>query len=95
MNCTNTMLLWDGQTGNVLLKPWPETTSDPEHSAYSSTLACWADYRNASVKERTDSLFREFALLVVVYKIDPHKLHNVLLGLSEWQAARPDRVQHD
>jgi hypothetical protein len=93
-NCTNTMLLWDRTTGDVLLKHWPEKPGDREHSAYASTLACWKHYREGSVKERTHMLLQEFACLVVSHNIDPHKLHNVLLGLSEWHAVRPDRFNH-
>ena len=94
MDCTNTMLLWDRQTGDVLLKPWPESTGDRKHAAYASTLACWKHYREASSQERTHMLLQEFACLVVSHNIDPHKLHNVLLGLSEWHAVRPDRNNH-
>ena len=94
MNCTNTMLLWDRTTGDVLLKPWPEKSGDREHSGYASTLACWKHYREGSEKERTHMLLQEFACLVVSHNIDPHKLHNVLLGLSEWHAVRPDRFNH-
>jgi hypothetical protein len=94
MNCTNTMLLWDRATGDVLLKHWPEKPGDKEHSAYASTLACWKHYREGSLKERTHMLLQEFACLVVSHNIDPHKLHNVLLGLSEWHDVRPDRFNH-
>ena len=94
MDCTNTMLLWDRTTGDVLLKPWPEKPGDRQHTAYSCTLACWKHYRDASVADRTSFLFQDFACLVVSHNIDPQKLHNVLLGLSEWRAVRPDRNNH-
>jgi hypothetical protein len=89
------MLLWNGQTGDVLLKPWPERPGEKEHAGYSSTLACWLGCREATFEQRASLLLTEFAFLVVVYNIDPKKLHKVLLELPEWRSIRPDRAWHD
>lgn len=93
MNCTNTMLLWDRETGEILLKPWPERLSDKRHMHYCSTLACWEHYQKAPFKKRASMLLSEFASLVVFDGLDPKRLHKVLLALPEWRSNWPERFK--
>jgi hypothetical protein len=93
MNCTNTMLLWDRATGEIFLKPWPERPGETKHAAYSSTLACWPDFRNESFQRRKSLLLQEFASLVVFDGLDPKRLHTVLLALPEWRSNWPERFK--
>jgi hypothetical protein len=83
-NATNTMLMWNAETGDVLLKPWPETGD--KHGDYSSGLACWVAIRNATFEQRKTIVFIEAMHLIVRDGIDPLKLHTVLLGLEEYRA---------
>lgn len=103
MNLTNTMILWDDETGDVLLKAWPE--QDNLHRGYKSHGACWSYIRQMDFESRKTILFIEFAHLVVRDGIDPQKLHLVLLGLDEYRdgcavdmpvaaAARKSRGEH-
>ena len=83
MNATNTMLLWNMQTGDVLLKHWPET--DGGHSSYRSGLACYPAVRHANFEQRKAVIFIEAMHLIVRDGIEPKKLHAVLLGLEEYR----------
>lgn len=88
MNATNTMLLWNPRTGDVLLKPWPET--DRLHRDYRTGLACYKEVRKASFEQRKTMVFIEAMHLIVRDGIDPHRLHAVLLGLDEYRDACAD-----
>ena len=84
MNATNTMLLWSPETGDVLLKPWPQ--SDGQQRDYRSSLACCANVQTASFEQRKTIIFIEAMRLIVRDGIDPRRLHGVLLGLDEYRA---------
>lgn len=83
-DCTNTMLMWAPDTGDVLLKDWPER--DNLHRGYSSALACWDHIRSATFEQRKTMVFVEAMHLIVGDGIDATKLHSVLLGLEEYRA---------
>lgn len=83
-NCTNTMLLWNPETGDVLLKDWPER--DNRHPDYNTGLACWTYMRKATFEQRKTMVFIEAMHLIVRDGIDASKLHSVLLGLEEYRA---------
>lgn len=88
MNATDTMLLWNLKTGDVLLKPWPEP--DRKHESYRSGLACYTDVRNASFEQRKAMVLIEAMHLIVRDGIDPQRLHQVLMGLEEYRDACAD-----
>lgn len=82
-NATNTTLLWDVKSGDVLLKPWPET--DGEHLNYKSGLACYLPIQKATFEQRKLMVFIEAMHLVVRDGIDPQKLHKVMMELEEYR----------
>lgn len=84
-DATRAMLLWEPQTGDVLLKPWPEI--DDRHKGYRSALACYAGVRTAGFEQRKAAVFVEAMHLIVRDGIDPQRLHAVLLGLDEYRDA--------
>ncbi len=84
-NATNTMLLWDPKTGNVVLQDWPETMVNMSTMSYRSGLACYPGVREASFEKRKAIIFIEAMHLIVRDGIDPNKLHKVLLGLEEYR----------
>ncbi len=84
-DATNTMLLWNVDSGDVLLKRWPER--DRVHRGYRSGLACYTTVRDASFEKRKLMIHIEAMHLIVRDGIDPQKLHSVLLGLDEYRDA--------
>ena len=85
-NCTNTTLVWDEESGDVALIPWPWSSHHMQkYSNYQSGLADYMAFRTATKEQRKARLFIEFAHLVLRDDIDPVKLHNVLLALPEWR----------
>ena len=87
-NSQNTVLMWNPETGDVLLKPWPER--DRLHRDYCTGLACYAVFHGADFETRKLMVLTEALHLMVRDGIDPHKLHRVLLGLEEYRDACAD-----
>ncbi len=85
MDATNTMLLWDPKSGDVLLRSWPE--EDGKYLNYRSALACYLNLQKADFAKRQAIVFIEAMHLIVRDGIDPQKLHNALMGLDEYREA--------
>jgi len=79
------MLLWNPETGDVLLKPWPEVGG--RHDDYCSALACCMEVQKADFEQRKKIILIEAMHLMVRDGIDPQKLHAILLGLDEYRDA--------
>ena len=88
MNAKDTMLLWNPQTGDVLLQPWPD--ADHQYRSYRSGLACYAIVTDASFEQRKMYILVEAMHLIVRDGIDPIRLHHCLLGLDEYRDACAD-----
>ncbi|MDP1999608.1 MAG: hypothetical protein Q8K22_08450 [Rhodoferax sp.] len=88
MNATNTLLLWNSQTDDVLLKPWPEL--DRRHGGYRSGLACYTVVQKASFEHSKTIVSVETMHCVVRDGTHTQKLHATLLGLSEYRDAYAD-----
>lgn len=85
-NCTNMTLVWDSESGDVALIPWPWSAHNVQkYGSYSSGLADYTAFRTATESQRKTRLFIEFAHLVLRDGIDPSRMHNVLLALPEWR----------
>ena len=89
-NAKNTMILWEPDTGDVLLVPWPSVYNS--HPGYWSGFACYSDFRRASYKERQCMVFVEAMHLIIRDGIDPVKLHHVLMELEEYSSAMAEDV---
>lgn len=88
-DCTNTVLYWLPASGDVALAPLG--VKRVSLLGYRMSLACYAEFREATFEERKARLFIEFAHIVVRDGVDPVKLHELLLNLEEWR----DGCAHD
>ena len=81
-NCKNTILEWNPETGEVNLCRVGDWKA---RLGFYTSLACYAEFQNASFEKRKAMLFIEFAHIVVRDGIDPQKLNNLLMELEEWR----------
>lgn len=64
---------------------------DPDDRDYfASWGACTDEFNQASDEERVNLLFRQFAHMTIVDRIDPVELHGIFMAIPEWRAALAD-----
>lgn len=61
---------------------------DPDY--FASWGACNRDFNEATDAEQVNMLFRQFAHMTIVDKVDPVELHEIFLAIPEWRAALQD-----
>ena len=81
MDLTNTMIMWDRETGDVQLVSWPKRTTEFEH--YSDTGASYEHVRNMSLKDRAIFLGGVFIDLTTRESINPKTLLKAVSNLRE------------
>ena len=93
MNLTNTMICWKRGTGEMMLCKWPDKTG--RSRGWSTIGACFHETRKSSFDERKFRVFIEAVHLIVRDKLDPQKLHEMLLRLDEYRDGCSDDMPGD
>lgn len=70
--------------GKIDVVPWPDTTGRSKPYRM-SVGACFMDLKKQTPAERTETLFRDFHLAVVVGKIDPQMASDAFMQINEFR----------
>lgn len=66
------------------------TASGRKPGEQAAEAALNRDFNEATDAEQVNMLFRQFAHMTIVDKVDPVELHEIFLAIPEWRAALQD-----
>lgn len=91
-NAKNQMLAWSPESGEVRLISWPDMQRQSQ--GLMTCLACDIETRQSNFEQRQTIVFIQAIHLIVRDKINPMKLHDVLMELEEYkQSISTDMVK--